>query len=112
MSSASAATEHSRMQLQHVFVLTLLLSMQLCASPSLPAWLRAGCLAAACHCASGPGLSRETVDQAISATNHVIYSCAHSPEATATLRSFLAAAASASTGAGQVDVWSMVLLQV
>ena len=100
------------MQLQHVFVLTLLLSMQLCASPSLPAWLRAGCLAAACHCASGPGLSRETVDQAISATNHVIYSCAHSPEATATLRSFLAAAASASTGAGQVDVWSMVLLQV
>jgi hypothetical protein len=86
--------------------------VQLCSRPSLPAWLRAGFLAAACHCAIGAVIRSKTHDAAISATNHVIYSCAHSSDATATLRAFLSSAAAASTAPGQVDLWSMVLLQV
>eukprot|EP00892_Ulva_mutabilis_P001276 jgi/Ulvmu1/11149/UM071_0033.1 len=101
--------------------------LQMCFWARAPGWLRAGCLAASCHCApqaappgpsspsSGPSsppampASSPSAATVTAAASHVLNAWGSSPEQAAALQRFLATTAAAAPTAAAVQMWTAAL---
>ena len=104
--------------------------MQICSLSKLPGWLRAGCLAASCHCApravppgpsspaSGPCSPHTPPTTAPSAAaitaaaTHVLHAFGTSAPQASALRHFLSTTAAAAPSTAAMQMWTAVLWHI